>query len=559
LRIAFYMPSGPRDAANFGPLGVAYLAAYLREEGFDAKCSLEPDLESLLTVAPDVIGISCASSNYGRAIEAAHAARERCPAKIVIGGPHISRLPASFTPAFDAGVVGEGEETFAHLIATLERAGDLPPAELAHVPGIVYWDGARPVLTAPRAPFEPLDGLPPPLREILPPPPERVIHIQSGRGRLPDETPDDHWDACRLFGADRVAAELLEAMNADFERIHIIDETFIDDPARLVRIGDILEEENALGLARLSCVLRADLLTDWLAEIFVRLGVEWVELRLRADDEPAARRALAILDTCNIACRAVTTVAAPNQSLDAMRRTYSFAAEQLVQGRLSAAQIEPCAPEPGDATWNLAVERGLLGDLAAFDWSRLVEPWRGLWLNPEAAANAARLAAWDAHVRATVAALHRPTILIAPDEADLDLEADPSAVRAILLLADEPEAEELLDGGEIEMWRLGLGPLRAQLTAWVERLGAAPLVLFAPDSAQATPAVVRACKLALTLRRLTFVRSRAGAFPLLAVCAEVLKLSDEQFLALARGDAQAAPADVAVAEPQELRRLPEPA
>jgi hypothetical protein len=554
MRIAFHLAGGPRDGGDFAPLGFGYLAAYLREEGVDAKCSVEPDLEALLAVDPDVVAISCSSPNYGLALAAARLLRERCRAAIVAGGPHLTLLPASFQPVFDAGVVGECEETFAHLLAVFEHTGALDAADLANVPGLVYWADGAPALTAARPPIEPLDGIPAPDRAILPR--ARFQHIVTGRGGLPGSRAFAKWGGIRLFSADRTAAELLDLIREGYRRVHIFDDTFVDDPERLIRIADVLEEEEALGAAKLMCTAPVEALTDSLVEMLVRLGVDAVSVRLPHFEESAARAALARLDEYNVAGRILTAVGAPAETPAEMRRTFAFLAEQAVQGRLADARVGIAVPAPGDDTWDLAVERGLIGDLTAFDWSRLGAPWRGLLLNPHVAAHAGRLVDWSRYLAAIFAALRRPTVIVAPDEIDLDLEADPSAVRAVFLLADEPGVAEAIDSDEIDLARFGPAEMRRQLQDLVDRFGGAPLVMFAPDPRQATPAVTRACKLALTLRQAKFVRSRAGAFPLLTTCAEALRLDDAHFAALVRGDESAAPDDVVVAEPQELRRLP---
>jgi magnesium-protoporphyrin IX monomethyl ester (oxidative) cyclase len=561
--------TGPQDLAEYAPLGFGYLAAYLHANDLPAKCSVESDVESLLVVDPDVIGLSCCSQNYRLAMERAKFLRERCRAKLVLGGPHISCLPESLHPAFDCGVVGEGEDAFLQLIDQLDRTGAWPADWLAAAPGLVFFRDGRPYVTPSRPTIEPLDQIPPPDRSILPA--AEFAHVLTGRGCPYDcrfcASPA-MWGAYRSFSAERVAAELADVIEAGHERIHVFDDLFVADLARLVRIADILEDQEWLGAARLSCTVRADLVTDDLAEVLVRLGVDAVTFGLESADEHTQerlgkgyeprliRRALAVLASYDIACRVSAIVGEPAETVESMRTTYSFLTEQAAKGRLAGAEVHVLSPWPGNAYWPQAVERGLVGDLATFDWSRLGAPWRGLLLNEQLAKNAGRLVAWDRHTRAIFAALQRPMVLVAPEDADLEIEADPDLLRAIFLVTEENGVAEVLEEGEIDLVRYGPDELLASLRELADQYGDEPLVLFAPEPAAATPAVRRACQLAIGLRGVPFARTRLGTYPLVAVARAAVELSPKQLLKLATGDKSAAPKDALVADPLKLRELP---
>jgi uncharacterized radical SAM superfamily protein len=472
-------------------------------------------------------------------------------------------------PAFDCGVVGEGEDTFYHLVRLFDETGELGPEQFAQAPGVVYFDQGRLTQTELRAPLDPLDTAPPPDRSILPEP--RFIHVSTSRGCLFDCafcSSSVMWGHLRAFSAERVAAELMALMREGYDRIHVHDDLFVADRERLVRLLDILQDRDLLGAVELSCTVRADLVDEYLAELLVGLHVTEVTLGLESADcatqerlnkgfnPETVRRALAVLDRFGVECSVSAIIGEPDEPVEAMRRTYSFLVEQVVAGRLNGAEVNVLAPFPGTRYWNLAVERGLVGELSAFDWSRLGAPWRGLLLNPHLAREAARLVAWDRHLRALLAALHRPLIVLAPDRDDFDLEVAPSLMRAVFMLADEPGLTENMEEGEVDLVRFGPDEMLRQLKQVVSDFGEAPLLLFAPDLAQAAAAAVRALKLALADGSTRLARLRFDAFPFVAVAADALAWGEEKILALIAGDEAALPPSMSVAEPIRIRELP---
>jgi len=569
MRIVFHAATAPDDIVEYAPLGFGYLAAFLRKYGLDAKCSVESDLPTILSINPDVIGMSCTSQNYGIAIERAHFFREHGIKHIILGGTHISNLPESFDPVFSCAILGEGEDTFHHLMRLLETHGELKTDAMREVPGLLFFADGQPVRTADRELVDPLDEIPAPDRTILPP--AQITHILTGRG-CPYEcrfcSSRRMWGGYRGFSAERVSAELVDLIEQGHEKIHIYDDLFISDAERMIAIADILEEKELLGAADLSCTVRADLINEGLAEIMVRLNITSVTFGLESADENTqwayhkyydagvVRRALAVLEAFEIEATLSGIIGEPDESVESMRKTYLFLVEQTLKGRIAGAEVNVLTPFPGTDYWDLAVERGLVGPLEKFDWTRLARPWHGLLLNPHLLKEAGRLVTWDAQMRTLLRALRRPTIILAPDEADLDMELDPSVIRAIFLVAEEGGVQEVIDQDEIDLLRFGADQIKRQLQALVKKYGDAPLMLITPQPGAATLAVIRAAKLALTMGRQRWMRTRVGVFPVLTIAAELVEWSPEQLLALVLGDESLLPADLPIAEPQKMRHLP---
>lgn len=135
------------------PLGLAYLAAYLRKSGFDVnvvdaygeaigKVSVASEFTEVvqqgldyqqiidrIPVDADVIGISAMfSSDWPLVREMIGHIRQRFPERILIaGGEHVTALPEFClrdAPALDFVVLGEGERTTARLLDALRTGED---------------------------------------------------------------------------------------------------------------------------------------------------------------------------------------------------------------------------------------------------------------------------------------------------------------------------------------------------------------------------------------------------------------------------------------------------
>ncbi len=107
------------------PLGLGYLASYLKKHGVDAKVidglrdnlSAEALLESILAQEPDAVGITCLTAFYREVIELSRLLKER-GVRVVLGGVHPTFLPAETLDDSRADYVvrGEGEIALLRLV-----------------------------------------------------------------------------------------------------------------------------------------------------------------------------------------------------------------------------------------------------------------------------------------------------------------------------------------------------------------------------------------------------------------------------------------------------------
>ena len=156
------------------PLGLAYIAAVLEEDGFTVRLACMPgerlkraDLEALLRrEQPQLIGITSMVNTYNNGLRIASIARRLCPgAAIVMGGPHASFLGEETLAGgqVDAVCRFEGELTMLELARHYLRG----EGRLEEIRGIVYRKDGRTKATPERPFIEDLDELPLPARHLL--------------------------------------------------------------------------------------------------------------------------------------------------------------------------------------------------------------------------------------------------------------------------------------------------------------------------------------------------------------------------------------------------------
>ncbi|HEY5386924.1 MAG TPA: cobalamin-dependent protein, partial [Thermoleophilia bacterium] len=170
-----------RSRFRFPPLGIAYVAASLREAGHSVQVldctflSRDEAVRRAQAAHADVVGIYCMVTMEDACLGFARALRGHCRL-LVAGGPLPTCEPEAFLRHFDVVVRGEGEQTMLDLLLAHEAGADV-----ASVPGVVCRrtkgapadHAAAPesgaAAYAPPRPFAgDLDRIPVPARDLLP-------------------------------------------------------------------------------------------------------------------------------------------------------------------------------------------------------------------------------------------------------------------------------------------------------------------------------------------------------------------------------------------------------
>ena len=277
----------PRDRSRFRfpPLGVAYVAASLRQAGHHVQlldCTFMSRDEAVgraIAARAEVVGISCLATMLEDSVGFARALRGRC-GLLVAGGPLPSCDPGAFLEHFDVVVRGEGEQTMCEVLAAYESGGDL-----GAVPGAVCRRdcGSPPAEVPPRPLAHDLDSIPPPARDLLP----NEQYISFGRKKyghsittvMSTRGCPFSCEFCSnvVFGSSyrerspgSVIDELEEALALGYERISFADDVFTMKRERVLEIG---REIGRRGLhVPWECLARVDTFDLALAREMKRAG-----------------------------------------------------------------------------------------------------------------------------------------------------------------------------------------------------------------------------------------------------------------------------------------------
>ncbi len=172
------------------PLGLAFLSAYLKEQGHEVNLldmqGLLMDSEALVReialYGPELVGITAMTPTIPEALKVAKLCCEHAPgAKVVLGGVHPTLDPAGVLADTNVDYVirGEGELAFAALAAALADGGDT-----SAIDGLSYRRDNMVVIKEKAAPIADLDRLPMPDYDAFPV--ERYIehnrYLRSIRG-----------------------------------------------------------------------------------------------------------------------------------------------------------------------------------------------------------------------------------------------------------------------------------------------------------------------------------------------------------------------------------------
>lgn len=172
MKVLLLNPLNPDPPpAYFGPpYGLSLLGAVLKARGvavvgrdydrFTADAMLADAAALVAAERPDLVGVSCQSSNRGAVSVLVRALKARSQGlRVVVGGAFATSDPEVVLRRTGADwvAVGDGEETLPELVADLEMGGDG-----RGIAGLVWSEGGEPVRARERAQFRALDSLPDP-------------------------------------------------------------------------------------------------------------------------------------------------------------------------------------------------------------------------------------------------------------------------------------------------------------------------------------------------------------------------------------------------------------
>lgn len=244
------------DVPKWGRVGLAYLAAYLRQHpGYDIRIidakferlTFEQVLVRVREFQPHVTGFTAFTNEIKPAAYQASVIKEALPSTVtVVGGVHASALPEQTLrefPAFDFVVVGEGEVTF-HEFCDAIRAGQ----EVRGIAGLAYREGGSVYVGPTRERILDQDSIPFPAWDLLPRSDEYWVQSMRGCPFKCQFCMNPNGRVARKRSVENVVAEL-EMLVKDYgaKTIWFGDELFSVD---MVRTNELMDAMIAQGLQR---------------------------------------------------------------------------------------------------------------------------------------------------------------------------------------------------------------------------------------------------------------------------------------------------------------------
>jgi radical SAM superfamily enzyme YgiQ (UPF0313 family) len=392
MRIALVHPP-PRSEfdrhwARFPALGIAYIASALRAAGhevrlFDGKLdylTVDEIVTSVRAESPDLVGVTCMTVEYPRAVEIARQIKEdRANVPIVVGGAHVNAVGQQALvegDSFDYACVGEGEYLACELAEALAEGTD--PSGIL---GLVSRRGRKIVSAPPRPPPVDYDQLAFPAWDLFRP--GNTLPLLTHRG-CPFQ--------CVFCGHNsgfkpryRTPANVLDEIEEILarykpERIRIEDETFGLHMGRTKAILEGIIARGLHGRVRFSAQTRVDRVDEEFMRLLRTANFETLELGVESGNSGmllAIRKgitleqvelavALARAHGLKVWCKFI--LGHPNETRETVHDTINFIA-RINPDQLS---VSIMTPFPGTPIHEMALRgeggyRLLSGDWEDFD------------------------------------------------------------------------------------------------------------------------------------------------------------------------------------------------
>ena len=371
-------------------IGVAYIAAYLRERGMDVDIldatalpvSYDGVVEYVSYHNFDFVGVGAIAATYQSALRHLREIKEAHPDVVTImGGPHATALHNEAIRAndfVDYLVRGEGEITAYELIDTLWKGGDV-----SNVKGVTFRKDGE-ICSPPERPLiKDLDILPYPALDLLPlheyyfemrglaTKKDLVLPFASGRGCYSDCgfcASKMMWGGPRLRSVDKVIAELVwMRQKYDMKVLFSYDDILSSNRKWLIEFCQKFVEAG-LNDIRWSCDARADTLNDemlmWLKRAncaYVLLGLEFGTQRLldfanKKLNLGKVREAVKMIRRHGINSCGSFIIGYPTETKEEILQTAKFARSL----NLDAVLTNLAVPYPGTRMFDFCVEHDLL-------------------------------------------------------------------------------------------------------------------------------------------------------------------------------------------------------
>jgi len=384
-------PPGPEPVRGNVPLAAGYLKLYAEKQGLGEHYAIEifparlaNDLSDLGLVAailardPWLVGFTCYLWNIDRTLWIAERIKQARPeVQIVLGGPEISADNAWVLdhPAVDFAAIGEGEQTFAALLAGLLEA-DQPKALIPglHIRPAMRPDGTLAPREAPlfRKPLADLNEISSPyLAGIIDAAEEEMLLLETIRGCIfkckfcyyPKS-----YDDLYFVSEEKIVANLRHAREHGAREVVLLDPTLNQrrDFAAFLRL---LIRENPGKHFNFFGELRAEGLNAEIAALLHEANFTEVEIGLQSIDPlamdlmdrknnlKAFERGIRAMLEVGIKVKVDLIIGLPGDTVESVRRGIRYLRDT---GLYTSMQVFNLAILPGTAFRHEAEELGLV-------------------------------------------------------------------------------------------------------------------------------------------------------------------------------------------------------
>ncbi|MEW6079417.1 MAG: radical SAM protein [Thermodesulfobacteriota bacterium] len=395
------------------PLGILYLAGYLREQIPDLELraidgprkGYDFTLERIIGFNPDILCASYYVTSTLGAYEMIDALKQLNPGLLcIVGGHQVTALPgeALRRSRADIEVYSEGEVTLTEIVRAYKCVKDIRQMNLSEIQGVGYLANGELKTTPPRPLIQDLDTIPFPARDLIDMrdytgwyitrqnPQARVIFARGCPYRCTfcsNKVWNRPGQVVRTRSAKNIADEL-EVLKRDYG----VKEFFDDSDELNHNIPKAIDICNEIKNRKLDmtwkCQLRSNNLPEELARAMAEAGCWFVHLGIESANQRTLngiRKGITVeqgIAACELMQRyGIKTLALfmlfnvweeGNQlcfeGVKETRRTIAFARHLLKSNRAQLISSSPTLPYPGSELYDIAQRHGLIKEHLRDNW-----------------------------------------------------------------------------------------------------------------------------------------------------------------------------------------------
>jgi radical SAM superfamily enzyme YgiQ (UPF0313 family) len=369
-------PLGPQPVRGNVPLAAAYLKMYSRLRGLEQFFDIDilPAHEAnrlgdqALVAAicrrePWLVGFTCYLWNIDRTLWIAQQVKSRRPETlIVVGGPEIT--PDNDwvlqSPCVDYAVIGEGEQTFAELLAwhaAQEIANcelQIANCKLTEIAGLAHRVSDRMVQNMPRRPMPNLDEVSSPyLAGILNAGDQEQLLLETIRGcvfKCKFCYYPKAYDGLYYVSREKILANLAHARENGAKEVYLLDPT-LNQRRDFTEFLAVLRAGNPHGRLEYYAELRAEGIMPEQARLMreanfqeVEIGLQSIdpktqELMERRNNLKAFEKGVRALQDAGVRVKVDLIVGLPGDTVDSVRRGMHYLADNRLYDDIQVFQL----------------------------------------------------------------------------------------------------------------------------------------------------------------------------------------------------------------------------